>query len=84
MTDQACRNFLRYLVGLPGFEPGTVDAVVTTTARPKAKIETVVDSLLGEIGKALRRDGTPRPAKPSRLQPVGLLHSRRARNLAKD
>src|SRR5512147_2262091 len=31
-----------------------VDAVATTTARSKAEIETVVDSLLGEIGKALR------------------------------
>ena len=31
-----------------------IDAVATATERPKAEIETVVDSLLGEIGKALR------------------------------
>jgi len=31
-----------------------IDAVATTTERPKAEVETAVDSLLGEIGKALR------------------------------
>ena len=31
-----------------------IDAVSTTTERPKAEVETVVDSLLTEIGKALR------------------------------
>jgi len=31
-----------------------IDAIATTTERPKAEVETVVDSLLGEIGKALR------------------------------
>lgn len=31
-----------------------IDAVATATERPKAEVETVVDSVLGEIGKALR------------------------------
>jgi nucleoid DNA-binding protein len=31
-----------------------IDALATTTDRPKAEVEMVVDSLLGEIGKALR------------------------------
>jgi len=31
-----------------------IDAVATTTERPRTEVETVVDSLLGEIGKALR------------------------------
>ena len=31
-----------------------IDAVATTTERPKAEIETAVEALLGEIGKALR------------------------------
>lgn len=31
-----------------------IDRVVTATERPKAEVETVVESLLGEIGKVLR------------------------------
>jgi len=31
-----------------------IDAVATATERPKVEVETVVDSLLGEIGKVLR------------------------------
>jgi|SRR5579872_581238 len=31
-----------------------IDRVATAAQRPKAEVETVVDSLLGEIGEALR------------------------------
>jgi len=31
-----------------------IDTVATTTERSKAEVETIVDSLLGEIGKALQ------------------------------
>jgi len=31
-----------------------IDAVVSNSDRPKQEVETVVDSLLGEIGKALQ------------------------------
>ena len=35
-------------------KPQIIDIVANATERPKAEVETVVDSLLGEIGKALR------------------------------
>jgi DNA-binding protein HU-beta len=35
-------------------KPQLIDAVASAIDRPKAEIETVVDSLLGEIGRVLR------------------------------
>ena len=35
-------------------KPQLIDAVASATERPRAEVETVVESLLGEIGKVLR------------------------------
>jgi len=35
-------------------KPQLIDRVATAADRPKAEVETVVDSLLGEIGKVLQ------------------------------